>query len=53
MLQVFLKDVISLEVTILAALPGHFAIAPRVLPELERNWKRIDVEPPPPCGFVT
>jgi hypothetical protein len=24
-----------------------------VLPELERDWKRIDVEPLPPCGLIT
>jgi hypothetical protein len=24
-----------------------------VLPELERDWKRIDVELLPPCGFIT
>jgi hypothetical protein len=29
------------------------AIGARVLPEPERDWKRIDVELPPPCGLVT
>ena len=25
----------------------------RVLPEPQCDWKRINVEPPPPCGFVS
>src|SRR5438132_8419507 len=29
------------------------AIEPRVLPEPERDWKRIDVELLPPCGLIT
>jgi hypothetical protein len=29
------------------------AIGPRLLPEPERDWKWIDVEPPPPSGFIT
>ena len=30
----------------------RFAIDPRLLPELERNWKRVDVVPLPPCAFI-
>ena len=30
-----------------------FTIRPRVLPEHERDWKRVDIELPPPCGLVT
>jgi hypothetical protein len=29
------------------------AIEPHVLPEPKRDWKRIDVEPLPPCGLIT
>jgi hypothetical protein len=29
------------------------ASQPRVLPEPERDWKRIDVELLPPCGLIT
>jgi hypothetical protein len=29
-----------------------FAICPRLLPEPERDWKRIDVELLPPCGLI-
>jgi hypothetical protein len=25
----------------------------RLLPECERDWNRIDVEPAPPCSLVT
>jgi hypothetical protein len=32
---------------------AEFAVAPRVPPEPECDWKRIDVELPPPCGLVT
>jgi hypothetical protein len=32
---------------------GHFAIASCLLPELKRDWKRVDVEVTPPFGFVT
>src|SRR5262249_60721903 len=28
------------------------AIEPCVLPELERDWKRVDVELLPPCGLI-
>ena len=28
-------------------------IEPRVLPEPERNWKRINVDLVPPSGFIT
>ena len=28
------------------------AIEPRVLPEPERNWKRINVDLAPPCGLI-
>ena len=28
-------------------------IRPALLPKLERDWKRIDVEPAPPCDLVT
>ena len=31
----------------------QFAISPRVLPKLERDWKRIDVKQSPPCGLIT
>ena len=30
-----------------------FTIRTRVLPEPERDWKRVDIELPPPCGLVT
>ena len=30
-----------------------FDIRPRLLPEPERDWKRINVEPSPPCSLVT
>jgi len=29
-----------------------FAICPRLLPEPERDWKRIDVELLPSCGLI-
>ena len=32
---------------------GQFAIASCLLPELQRDWNRIDIEAAPPCGFVT
>src|SRR5271166_4601398 len=32
---------------------GDITSRPRVLPEPERDWKRIDVELLPPCGLVT
>jgi hypothetical protein len=32
---------------------GHLAISPRVLPEPERDWKRINVEFLPPYGLIT
>jgi hypothetical protein len=32
---------------------GFSAIEPRVLPELECDWKWIDVELLPPCGLIT
>ena len=28
-------------------------MGPRVLPKLERDWKRINIEPAPPCALVT
>jgi hypothetical protein len=31
----------------------EFTICPRVLPEPERDWNRIDVERAPPCSLVT
>jgi hypothetical protein len=31
---------------------GQFTVGPRVLPEAQRDWKRIDVEPPPPSDFI-
>jgi hypothetical protein len=31
----------------------EFAIGSRVLPEPQRDWKRIDVEFPPPCSLIT
>src|SRR5262249_29588275 len=30
-----------------------FAIRPCLLPEPERDWKRIDAEATPPCSLVT
>ena len=33
--------------------PSELPIGPRVLPEPQRDWKRIDVEPLPPCCLVT
>ena len=30
-----------------------FSIRSRLLPKLERDWKRVDVESPPPRRFIT
>ena len=31
----------------------EFAIRPRLLPEPERDWNRVDVELRPPCSFIS
>jgi hypothetical protein len=36
-----------------SACGGFITIEPRVLPEPERNWKRVDVELLPPCSLIT